>query len=148
VRARRTEIEKTINALKAEDNELAIAEKVLLRLATTARAESASVQPGSAKLQEPAASEEESTLVKTVRAELKGNETLKELIVLLLDTCTEDWWTANEIKDHLSDATGRDIPISSISPTLTVMKDAGILVRTGHNVALASRIPQGQEEKQ
>jgi hypothetical protein len=99
-------------------------------------------------LQEPAASEEESTLVKTVRAELKGNETLKELIVLLLDTCTEDWWTANEIKDHLSDVTGRDIPISSISPTLTVMKDAGILVRTGHNVALASRIPQGQEEKQ
>jgi hypothetical protein len=92
----------------------------------------------------PADADEEGTVVDEVKAKLKGNETLEDLIFLLLDECKDDWWTATEIQSHLTDVKGREVPMSSISPTLTKMKDAGTLTRDGFNVALTSRVQKKQ----
>jgi hypothetical protein len=68
-----------------------------------------------------------------------GKETLEELIVEMLEACTEDWWSAVEIQQCATEIRGKEVPMSSVSPTLTNMKNKGILVRDGLNVGLASR---------
>ncbi len=133
VRARRVEIAKIIGPLKTEDDELGIAEKALMRLAGPEEAKQSEPEPEQ---------EEEESLQDCVKRQMKGNETLEELIVLLFEQCIDDWWLATEVQDYLTRIKGREVPMSSVSPTLTKMKDAGTLVREGLKVALASRVPK------
>lgn len=49
------------------------------------------------------------------------------------------WMTANEIQVQASLTKGEEIPMTSVSPTLTEMKDAGVIVRDGLKVALKIR---------
>ena len=70
---------------------------------------------------------------------MTGRETLEELIKMMFVECNEEWWTANEVQQHLSLIKGREVPMSSVSPTLTKMKDNGIIVRRGLKVALVER---------
>jgi hypothetical protein len=85
------------------------------------------------------APEDEEKLEDTVKRLAKGNETLEELTVMLMEECVDDWWPATEVQDYLTRVKGKEVPMSSVSPTLTKLKDAGILVRDGHKVGLASR---------
>ena len=154
VRARRAEIAKAVGPLMAEDDELKIAEKVLARLA-----EAPEPAPTAAKVPPPtppprpvtspapddgasANDDDGLSLEETVRQKLTGNENLEDLTKLLFDNCSDDWWTATEVQDYLTRVKGKEVPMSSVSPTLTKLKDAGVIVRDGLKVALKSRVPQ------
>jgi hypothetical protein len=75
-----------------------------------------------------------------MKRKLTGKENLEEIITRLFEECGEIWWNANEVQEHLTLIKGRDVPMSSVSPTLTMMKNKGTLVRDGLSVALASRL--------
>ncbi|WP_316185138.1 MULTISPECIES: hypothetical protein [unclassified Bradyrhizobium] len=78
-------------------------------------------------------------LVELVQSLMGGNETLEQLTLLLFRNCSDTWWTANEIQDYLQRIKGKDVPMSSVSPMLTALKNSGIIVREGHNIALAEK---------
>ncbi|WP_454648017.1 hypothetical protein [Bradyrhizobium liaoningense] len=78
-------------------------------------------------------------LVKLVQDVMVGNETLEQLTLLLFRNCSDTWWTATEIQDYLQRIKGKEVPMNSISPMLTAMKNAGTIVRDGHNVALTEK---------
>ncbi|WP_076860219.1 hypothetical protein [Bradyrhizobium mercantei] len=78
-------------------------------------------------------------LVKLVQDVMAGNETLEQLTLLLFRNCSDTWWTANEIQDYLQRIKGKDVPMSSISPILTALKNSGVIVREGHNIALTEK---------
>jgi hypothetical protein len=50
------------------------------------------------------------------------------------------WRTANELQEEMSEIAGREVPMSTVSPSLTEMKKAGRIVRDGMRVALRSRV--------
>lgn len=85
------------------------------------------------------------SLLDVVRDVMAGNETLEQLTLLLFRNCSDLWWNANEIQDHLQKLKGKEVPMGSISPMLTAMKNAGIIVRNGHSVALAERAKEQAE---
>ena len=61
---------------------------------------------------------------------MKGNETIEELIILCMENCGEDWWTAGEMQACLTAVKGRDVPMGSVSPTLSNMKTKGLWCAT------------------
>lgn len=50
------------------------------------------------------------------------------------------WRTANELQEEMSEIAGREVPMSTVSPSLTEMKKVGRIVRDGMRVALRSRV--------
>jgi hypothetical protein len=78
-------------------------------------------------------------LVDLVQSVMSGNESLEQLTLLLFRNCGDVWWTANEIQDYLQRIKGKEVPMNSISPMLTALKNAGVIAREGHNVALTDR---------
>jgi hypothetical protein len=147
VRARRAEIAaeiaKLVGPLQAEDQELASVENVLVRRFDVGEAESNS-PPTAASPAAPEADADGPGVGDLVKGAIKGNETIEELIVLLMEHCSDPWWTAAEIQDHLTQVKGKEVPMSSVSPTLTNMKVKGLLVRNGMNVALASEVKNNE----
>jgi hypothetical protein len=153
VRARRAEIAKTIGPLQAEDKELAIAESALVRLfriteptpllgqsqlpltaaatATATAALATATQVGE---------DSEQSVADVVKKIATGKETLEELIILLFTHCVDPWWTAQEVQENLSLVKGKEVPMASVSPTLTNMKNKNLLVRDGLKVALPAAI--------
>jgi hypothetical protein len=159
VRARRAEIAKIIPALQAEDKELAAAESVLLRLVGGEDASDESdanthlfVQTAAdvgdesnpVNLSDKGGDEDESVAEYVKREIMSGNETIEGLIVLLLDNCRDTWWTANEIQNALKFVKDKDVPMSSVSPTLWNLRNKGIIVRQGLNVALKSKLEKNE----
>ena len=156
VRARRAEIATEIAKLKPlqdEDQKLATVEAMLVSLFSVeemAKSEfpslAAALQAGLKTPPPPPPVEEESddddgeSLILAVKRAMRGNESLEELIHLLMDECSDDWWTATEIQDVLTTIKGKKVLMSSVSPTLSMMKSKGTIVRNGHNVALATRV--------
>jgi hypothetical protein len=164
VRARRAEIAKTVEALQVEDGELAAAEGVLVRrfgTTPTAPAQVSGSNPDAeifGKIEDethealkaeaestaedaaPVDATEDDPLIVQVKEAMKGNESIVERIVLLMENCVDDWWTATEIQNYLTKLRGGDlVPMGTVSPTLTFMKRQGTIVREGHKVGLASR---------
>ena len=138
VRARREEVMREMEALRAELTELDVAERVLTRLAMT--------QPGSSAdlmLFGVAAS----TVVlppieQTPHQRAKG--TLEEMIrTFLLEGHKTGWATSSEVKEFLTWRTGRDVPMSSVSPTLSNMKAKGVVIRDRGKVAAPERAGLG-----
>ncbi|MET4754492.1 hypothetical protein [Bradyrhizobium sp. RT11b] len=78
-------------------------------------------------------------LVQLVRDVMAGNETLEQLTLLLLRNSGDVWWTATEIQDFLQRIRGKEVPMASISPMLTNLKNNGVIIRNGHEIALAAR---------
>ncbi len=52
---------------------------------------------------------------------------------------------ANEVRAKASELKGTEIPMGTVSPTLTDLKNAGLIVRDGMRVALASRVLKDNE---
>ncbi|QQO12452.1 hypothetical protein JJB99_23605 [Bradyrhizobium diazoefficiens] len=78
-------------------------------------------------------------LVRIVRDVMTGNETLEQLTLLLMRNCGDTWWTASEIQSFLTHIKGREVPMASISPMLTNLKNNGVITRSGHEIALSER---------
>lgn len=73
-----------------------------------------------------------------------GKTTTTRDLVLKVMAETEDPWTnANDIQARVSEMKGREVPMSTISPTLSDLKNKdGLIVREGMKVALAERLKQ------
>lgn len=72
--------------------------------------------------------------------------TNKAFLWQALSNAENPWMTANEARDIASKLKGADIPMSSVSPMLTEMKDDGNIERDGMRVALASRVQPTEME--
>ena len=65
--------------------------------------------------------------------------TAKALFTSVLRQSPEPWMTANEIQERAAAIKGQDVPMGTVSPTLSLMKNEGLIVRDGLKVALADR---------
>jgi hypothetical protein len=73
-------------------------------------------------------------------------KTTKDALLLALKVSTEPWLTANELQVRAIGLKGEDIPMATVSPTLSNLKNAGLIIREGHKVALVTRI-RSEESK-
>jgi BMFP domain-containing protein YqiC len=65
---------------------------------------------------------------------------LRELILRALRQAGSGWLTAGEIQRAASEMKGSDVPMGSISPTLTALKNEGLIARDGMKVALKENL--------
>jgi len=140
VQARRVEIRAELETVRerektlaTEDQELEIAERVLLRLA--------GVQEVPLSLDEALGTWKNGDGWKRPNRSFDpAYATIEESIEWLLEGAVDPWATSVQIQAALSGTLKRPVPMSSVAPTLTNMKNKGSLAREGFKVALASRV--------
>lgn len=66
--------------------------------------------------------------------------TKKQMIIEALNAPHPLWQTANEVRDKVSAMAGKEVPMSSISPALSDLKNSDTIVRNDMVVALALRV--------
>lgn len=120
VRAQREEIARKMAALQAEDAELAIAERVIARLAPTE--------------------------TYSDRQEVRSGQPVRhiDLVVQTLATMPQRWardWS--HLQGSIRSLFNVEIPKSSLQPYLSNLKNDGIVVRDGPRIALKSRVAKG-----
>lgn len=71
--------------------------------------------------------------------------TSRAVFLSVLRQSVDPWMTANEIQQLASAIKGYDVPMATVSPTLSNMKNAGLIVRDGLKVALAERLNENGE---
>jgi hypothetical protein len=145
VQARRLEIKAELatvreqeKALATEDQELEIAERVLLRLAGAPEA--------------PVLIDEALGAWKDAHGWKRPDQkfepayaTIEDTIEWLLEGAVDPWATSIQIQVAAAGTLNRPVPMSTISPTLTNMKNKGTIVRDGFKVALATRVQKENE---
>jgi hypothetical protein len=124
VAQRRQTLEAEIAARQRELEELEIAERVLHRLGALMEAAPAA-KPVPAKIGNAVAE--------------PAKESIESLILILLSDEGRVWWTANELQVELSRLKGTEVPMSTVSPTLSNMKNKDKIAREGMRVALPER---------
>lgn len=129
LRARRIEIARAIEALRAEDEELAIAEQVLGRLADGA--------PSPRHAQAPLA-------IAAPRARTADGppQSQRELVLDALAASPAAWLRTRDIIMVAKKRWGVTIPEKSLRPLLSVLKNARQIVRQGRVVALPERVSE------
>lgn len=144
VAARREQLETEIEERQLELSELAVAERVLRRLADYIPSAHLPPTPPGVTLNSitrpprppspPPVPKNESYAVDTVR------ESVESLILIILGASDRVWWTANELQVELTALKGSEVPMSTVSPTLTNMKNSGKIYRDGLRVADPNRV--------
>ena len=76
----------------------------------------------------------------TAAAPAERTITSKAVFLSVLRQSLNPWMTANEIQERASAIKGHDVPMATVSPTLSNMKNAGLIVRDGLKVALTERL--------
>jgi hypothetical protein len=123
--ARIFEIETAQATLAAELDELMVAKRVLLRFSAKEDVKRAALAPQLARL--------------------PRTGTTRDTFLQVLRITADPWMTANDIRERASALRGVDVPMGTVSPTLTDLKNAHLIIREGMKVALASRINQNNE---
>ena len=126
--------------LAAEENELSIAERVLEKLAHAHVEVTEDTNAIDVKDVKEAADAYWNGFKK--QHGIKGDETIEYLLSFLLTAAPEPWHSSNDLQAYVSHLKGRDVPMSSVSPTLSNMKSKGVIVRDGLKVALGARVPE------
>lgn len=117
IRARQIEIDRQIAALSDEASDLEVAARVVARLET----------PPTSQATEP-----------------KSQLTHPDLIVATLKAAKGPWfgdWSG--LQRAIKEMHGVDIPKSSLQPYLSNLKNQGVIVRNGPNIALRVRVEKG-----
>jgi hypothetical protein len=131
------EIRQREKALVSEDQELEVAERVLLRLAGYPETPPSVIFSKDNALEAWISADGWKTPARPFDAD---RATIKDAIEWLLEGSVDPWATSAQIQAALSATLTRPVPMSTVSPTLTVMKDDEIIVRDGLKVALTSRV--------
>ena len=79
-----------------------------------------------------------------VAALVERSITSKAVFLAVLRQAADPWMTANEIQERASAIKGHDVPMATVSPTLSNMKKLGLIVRDGMKVALAERLNENE----
>jgi polyhydroxyalkanoate synthesis regulator phasin len=137
--------EERIDQARRHLADLEAVERVILRLQGGGRHGSSSVAQALDKFENPMETSAFST-----RNPFKHG-TNKAFIWEVLDTSASIWLNANQVQQKASAMRGSDIPMSSISPTLSEMKSEEYIARQGMMVALKTRLdengaPEGAPE--
>lgn len=66
--------------------------------------------------------------------------TSRALVSAVMRQSNSVWMTANEIQERASAIRGSDVPMGTVSPTLSLMKNDGLIARDGLKVALVERL--------
>jgi hypothetical protein len=147
VAARREQLEAEIEERKMELAELAFAERVLRRLGeytppvrvgpavpgVTLNSIPRHISPRPPPPPPPPAPRLDAYTVDP------SKESVESLILIVLGASDRLWWTANELQSELSKLKGAEVPMSTISPTLTNMKNSHKIHRVGLRVADSNR---------
>lgn len=143
VQARRELLEREIEARKVELSELAIAERVLVRLVDNASVPGSTPHPFPLPPRPPVPPKPpvppSPPRVDAYSVD-PSRESIESLILILLGASQRVWWTATELQVELSVLRGTEVPMSTISPTLTNMKNNGKIYRSGLKVADPNRV--------
>ena len=123
IAARRAEILQSIEGLQGELKDLEAAERVLLQLY------------GGGAFEEDQGSQRH-------RARL----TTKRAILHYLKTTPSLWRTSNQVQENVSEIKGVEVPLSSVSPMLSELKNDGLIVRDNLKVALAERVKREEPD--
>lgn len=124
IRARIQEIEATLASLaklEAELSELRIAEKVIARLG-------------------PDEDTAASAPVRLIEGQKSSSLTTKEAVLIVLEQAAEIWLTTQQVRERASEFQGRDIPLGTIAPNLSDLKNEGRIQRDGARVAHVERL--------
>jgi hypothetical protein len=119
IRARIAEIEATLASmgeLRNELDELRVAERVVLRFTSDDE-------------------DTEPTKIGQERIKSIGSMTSKDAILYILMNAPEIWLTTQEVQDRVSTLLGRSVPIGTIAPSLSELKNLEQIVRDGAKVA-------------
>lgn len=132
IRRRRMAIRQEIDALLKEDAELENLEREVKRVvARLLEGAGVNVEVPSVSMQAD---------VGQVSVSVSRPKTTKQVILEYLERTPTMWRTANDVQDNVSEIKGARVPMSSISPTLSELKRAGLIVRDNLRVALATRV--------
>ena len=71
----------------------------------------------------------------------------KAALVHVLKNSDRIWLTAGDLKRRVEAILGREVPMSTISPTLSNLKSDGVIVRSNLKVAHAERVPLSTDGK-
>lgn len=71
-------------------------------------------------------------------------KTTRDALLLALKVMQVPWQTANDVRVRAIQLKGANIPMATVSPTLSNLKNAGLIVRNGQKVALVSRLNEGE----
>lgn len=123
---RRLEIKRQMSVLRAEDEELAIAERVLRRIHDGAGSQRGG-GPGSLK---KAANDRANGVPRSQR----------EYVLVALERSERPWITTRDLLALVEQEWGVSLPAMSVRPLLTVLRDEGAIVRDNRLVALARRV--------
>jgi hypothetical protein len=72
----------------------------------------------------------------------KPPETIKSIMVTVMRSMPDIWTTARELQARVSEIKGREVPMSTISPTLSELKSDDLLARDGMKIALNERLKE------
>ena len=127
IRARREALAAQRRAIDEEEHELQIAERVYLRF-------------GESEVVNVPAVSTLPTAFATWSSQSKiGPATTEEFILVVLSNSASPWLTSSEVREEVSRRKGKEVPMGTVGPTLTAMKNDGKILRDGHKVALSSR---------
>jgi hypothetical protein len=141
VRARRALIARQLTELQAEDSELASVEDVLVRLSGTPKAAAASApkrrgrKPGPVRGARGRKANGAAKPVKKGRGRSAAAGSQRELVLAALKKPGAGWMDVKQIISSVKDSHGVSIPPRSLSPLLSNLKKAGVIVRQGRRVA-------------
>lgn len=127
IRARIAEIEATLasfDALRAELNELRIAERVLNKLA--------------------ADDDNQPSIFEGVSSRNSKPLTVREALVRALSDAEDVWLTTEEAATAASAILQKAVPINTAGPNLTRLREDGVIVRDGPRVALRARVEKSE----
>lgn len=142
IRERRAALQRTINEATAQLADLDVAERILQRFGQAIGEprpnpeEMRDLLLGVVENNQPA-----QPRVATAQRSLKS----RELFESILRQSSNLWLTANEIQERASAIKGAEVPMTTVSPTLSYMKNDGVIVRDGLKVALAERLNENGE---
>lgn len=68
----------------------------------------------------------------------------RALFMSILRQSENPWMTANEIQERASAIKGQEVPMATVSPTLSNMKNVGVIRREGLKVALTERLNENE----
>ena len=66
--------------------------------------------------------------------------TAKMMMIAVLRQSPSPWMTSDELRERVIAIKGDDVPMGTVGPTLSNMKNEGVIVRDGFKVALAERL--------
>lgn len=141
------EAERLAEAARAELDDLIAAEHILIRLIERPSVvQSTEGESLMAKIPRLLNALTEAAEINRGTANPYKADTNKALFYRVLSDSAQMWMNANEIQEAASSLKGSDIPMSSVSPGLSEMKNDDVIERDGLRVALKRRLKVSETE--